>query len=167
MPTNEKKNSKNTSDKMRKAQQTTEFLMTYGWAILIVLAAIGALLYFGVITPQKLGINEKNETNKTNQEAPFELCSTKDKTCIAVAEYSIPKNQNPPYKLIQDPSYYFQGTFNIQPLGNDTYIMKLTRNTQIVGCNEGEKAEPVTCDCAKNTSTPCMSYCFECKKASW
>ncbi len=30
-----------------------EFLMTYGWAILVVLAAIGALAYFGVLSPDK------------------------------------------------------------------------------------------------------------------
>lgn len=28
--------------------------MTYGWAIVVVLAAIGALAYFGVLSPQKL-----------------------------------------------------------------------------------------------------------------
>ena len=31
-----------------------EFLMTYGWAILVVLVAIGALAYFGVLSPDKL-----------------------------------------------------------------------------------------------------------------
>ena len=30
-----------------------EFLMTYGWAILVVLAAIAALAYFGVLAPSK------------------------------------------------------------------------------------------------------------------
>ena len=30
-----------------------EFLMTYGWAILVVLAAIGALAYFGILSPQR------------------------------------------------------------------------------------------------------------------
>ena len=39
---------------MKKAQAAMEFLMTYGWAIIIVLAAIGALAYFGVLSPQKL-----------------------------------------------------------------------------------------------------------------
>ncbi|GIU69865.1 MAG: hypothetical protein KatS3mg002_1101 [Candidatus Woesearchaeota archaeon] len=34
-----------------KAQAALEFLMTYGWAILVVLAAIGALAYFGVLSP--------------------------------------------------------------------------------------------------------------------
>ncbi|MBW2965599.1 hypothetical protein KY342_00680 [Candidatus Woesearchaeota archaeon] len=35
----------------KKAQAAMEFLMTYGWAILVVLAAIGALAYFGVLKP--------------------------------------------------------------------------------------------------------------------
>jgi hypothetical protein len=30
-----------------------EFLMTYGWAILVVLIAIGALAYFGVLNPSR------------------------------------------------------------------------------------------------------------------
>jgi hypothetical protein len=39
--------------KNKKGQETMEFLMTYGWAILIVLIAIGALIYFGAF--DKLG----------------------------------------------------------------------------------------------------------------
>jgi hypothetical protein len=35
----------------KKAQAAMEFLMTYGWAILVVLAAVGALAYFGVLSP--------------------------------------------------------------------------------------------------------------------
>ena len=31
-----------------------EFLMTYGWAILVVLVVIGALAYFGVLSPSTL-----------------------------------------------------------------------------------------------------------------
>ena len=38
---------------MRKGQAAMEFLMTYGWAILVVLIAIGALVYFGVISPER------------------------------------------------------------------------------------------------------------------
>jgi uncharacterized protein (UPF0333 family) len=37
----------------KKAQAAMEFLMTYGWALLVVLAAIGALAYFGVLKPQQ------------------------------------------------------------------------------------------------------------------
>ena len=41
------------SFKGSKAQAAMEFLMTYGWAILVVLAAIAALAYFGVLSPEK------------------------------------------------------------------------------------------------------------------
>ena len=37
----------------RKSQAAMEFLMTYGWAILVVLAAIAALAYFGVLSPAR------------------------------------------------------------------------------------------------------------------
>ena len=37
----------------KKAQAALEFLMTYGWAILVVLIAIGALAYFGVLNPSR------------------------------------------------------------------------------------------------------------------
>ena len=40
--------------KARKAQAAMEFLMTYGWAILVVLIVIGALAYFGVLSPSTL-----------------------------------------------------------------------------------------------------------------
>ncbi len=39
---------------MRKGQAAIEFLMTYGWAILVVLVVIGALGYFGVLNPTAL-----------------------------------------------------------------------------------------------------------------
>ncbi len=38
----------------KKAQAAMEFLMTYGWAILVVLIVIGALSYFGVLNPANL-----------------------------------------------------------------------------------------------------------------
>ncbi len=41
------------SIKSRRAQAALEFLMTYGWAILVVLVAVGALAYFGVLSPDK------------------------------------------------------------------------------------------------------------------
>ncbi len=38
---------------VKRAQAAMEFLMTYGWAILVVLAAIAALAYFGVLSPDR------------------------------------------------------------------------------------------------------------------
>ncbi len=37
----------------KKAQAALEFLTTYGWAILVVMVAISALAYFGVLNPSK------------------------------------------------------------------------------------------------------------------
>jgi hypothetical protein len=37
----------------KRGQAAMEFLMTYGWAILVVLAAIAALAYFGVLSPDR------------------------------------------------------------------------------------------------------------------
>jgi hypothetical protein len=39
---------------MKRGQAAMEFLMTYGWAILVVIAAIAALAYFGVLDPARL-----------------------------------------------------------------------------------------------------------------
>lgn len=36
-----------------KGQTALEFLMTYGWAIIVVLAAIAALAYFGILSPDR------------------------------------------------------------------------------------------------------------------
>src|SRR3989344_626758 len=36
----------------RRGQAAMEFLMTYGWAILVVLIALGALFYLGVFSPK-------------------------------------------------------------------------------------------------------------------
>ncbi len=38
---------------MRNGQVAMEFIMTYGWAIMVVLVMIGALAYFGVLNPGK------------------------------------------------------------------------------------------------------------------
>ena len=45
---------------MSRAQAAIEFMMTYGWAILIIMMAIGALAYFGVFKntlPDKCNFN--------------------------------------------------------------------------------------------------------------
>ncbi|MBN2052694.1 hypothetical protein JW756_04275 [Candidatus Woesearchaeota archaeon] len=39
---------------MKKAQAALEFLTTYGWAFLVILVMIGALAYFGVLSPTKI-----------------------------------------------------------------------------------------------------------------
>jgi len=43
------------------SSRVIDFLLTYGWAILVVLAAIGALVYFGVFSPERFIVNNKYE----------------------------------------------------------------------------------------------------------
>jgi len=38
---------------VKKAQGALEFLMTYGWAFLVILIMIGALAYFGILDPSR------------------------------------------------------------------------------------------------------------------
>ncbi len=42
---------------MKQSQAALEFLMTYGWALLMVLSLIGLLVYFGVIDVDKIITN--------------------------------------------------------------------------------------------------------------
>src|SRR3989344_2168151 len=39
--------------KKKSGQAAMEFLMTYGWALLIVLIAVAALAYFGILNPSR------------------------------------------------------------------------------------------------------------------
>ena len=47
----------------RKAQSAMEYLMTYGWAILVILIALGAMFYLGVFDP--------STPNNCQIQAPF------------------------------------------------------------------------------------------------
>jgi hypothetical protein len=38
---------------MKKGQAALEFLTTYGWALLVILVMIGALVYFGLLNPSR------------------------------------------------------------------------------------------------------------------
>lgn len=40
---------------MEKGQAAIEFLLTYGWVILVFIIAVGALLYFGFLSPETFG----------------------------------------------------------------------------------------------------------------
>ena len=43
-----------------KSQAALEFLTTYGWAFLVILIMIGALAYFGILSPSKILPNRCN-----------------------------------------------------------------------------------------------------------
>jgi len=60
---------KNILNSKSKGQAAMEFLMTYGWAILIILVAIGALYFMGVFSPQV--------SEKCVPKLPFAECNLK------------------------------------------------------------------------------------------
>ena len=79
----------------KKAQAAMEFLMTYGWAILVVLVVIGALAYFGVLSPKKLlpdkclfgpGIGTCNDYMATGTTLTLELTNGFGETLTLVSE---------------------------------------------------------------------------------
>src|SRR3990167_2612824 len=51
--------------KKMKGQVAMEFLMTYWWAIMVVLVAVGALAYFGVFVPPYRFMPDDYYTNET------------------------------------------------------------------------------------------------------
>lgn len=55
----------------KKAGVLFEFTMTYGWAILVVLVAVGALAYFGILGP----IKYTPETEKLNESCIIDIAS--------------------------------------------------------------------------------------------
>ena len=42
----------------KKSQAVLDFVMTYGWAVLAVIALIGILAFFGVLSPEKFAAEE-------------------------------------------------------------------------------------------------------------
>jgi len=58
----------------KRGQAAVEFLMTYGWAILAAIIAIGVLAYFGVFSPGKYVVGQATVT------APFYANSYSVKT---------------------------------------------------------------------------------------
>ena len=86
--------------KFNKAQAALEFLTTYGWAFLVIIIMIGALAYFGILSPSKLLPNRCNFGNefsctdyqlkaqdvliklKNNVGEPIEAADTEDETKV-------------------------------------------------------------------------------------
>jgi len=67
----------------KKGQAAMEFLMTYGWAILVVLAAIGALAYFGVLSPDRF-LPDKCTANPPFSCSEFKIDGTADTVMISL-----------------------------------------------------------------------------------
>ncbi len=64
----------------KKSQMAMEFLFTYGWAILVVLCAVGILVYLGVF-------NQDSFNNEDTVCAKF--CNMKNMSCVRQVSESI------------------------------------------------------------------------------
>lgn len=69
----------------KKGQAAMEFLMTYGWAILAAIIAIGVLAYFGVFNPGKLAGNQGIVNAPYNMDA-FRISATDDLVIMEITQ---------------------------------------------------------------------------------
>ena len=87
--------------KNKKAQPVMEWIMTYGWTILVAIIAIGVLAYFGVFTPGTYDpIDRQCLAEKLCWDNDYEFhhySSLGDKTRVSC--YEINENEN---KLLKE-----------------------------------------------------------------
>lgn len=57
-------------------------------------------------------------------------------------------------------------TYTRSPETERLYLNLENSNLSVFNRCENQTLVEATCDCAKNTSTPCMAMCFECKNNS-
>ncbi|HLD05263.1 MAG TPA: hypothetical protein VJG90_06100 [Candidatus Nanoarchaeia archaeon] len=124
----------------RKGQAALEFLMTYGWAILIIFIMIGALVYFGVFNPTKLTPErcaaeigfECNEWDVTNSRIQVRLINHKGVGLNNVAMLGVSSINfvNPPVCTVLNTSWGQDGSEMIDCTG-----------TSIFGDISGDKAK--------------------------
>lgn len=83
-----------------KGQAAMEFLLTYGWVLLFLLAAIGALAYFGVLNPSRFLPPKENMTycEQKNMTTPLQTsnyciknnCTTYENNYTECEEIRVP-----------------------------------------------------------------------------
>jgi hypothetical protein len=112
----------------KNAQAAMEFLMTYGWAILVVLAAIGALAYFGVLSPAKF-IPESCTLQPTSGLSCLDFRATSDSVHLLIM------NSGGRDLLINNITYgpLCSGSFNVSMVDSQSYLFNLTSCSLPVG----------------------------------
>lgn len=114
---------------MRKGQAALEFLMTYGWAILVVLAAIAALAYFGVLSPDRF------LPNKCTLQGGFSCTEFKVNSAGESVQFTVQNNlgvdaDDVEVSLTSDDCTVTTGVQWNQPLGNGDETDLMTFNCQ-------------------------------------
>ncbi|MBD3312972.1 hypothetical protein GF345_00860 [Candidatus Woesearchaeota archaeon] len=101
-----------------------EFLLTYGWAIVVVLIVISALAYFGVLNPQRL------LPDKCNFQVGIQ-CRDYHATR---AGYAVLSSNDPVYAQTQPPSVYSLTFDAVNQLGEDVYVTGISVRGDDIRC---------------------------------
>ncbi len=119
--------------KNSKGQAALEFLMTYGWAFMVILVMIGALGYYGVLSPKKF-IPSKCLFETTLACENYQLSSTDS---VGSAKLKL-KNSLPDQITITNVSYNNEKTNDYKKCGGigDAIINPDSSNTMT--CEFGE-----------------------------
>jgi hypothetical protein len=99
-----------------KAQAAMEFIMTYGWALLVIMVAVGALAYFGILSPQDV----LPERCNFQQEFPctqFQLTAQELKFELQNAAAQVSDITSLEVKETTDSNYYNCSTYDEDPSG--------------------------------------------------
>ncbi len=168
-----------------KSQASMEFVMLYAWAIMILFVAIGALAYFGVLSPAKLlpsscimepgigciefKVNQDSVTLllRNGRGEDLNISSMRVTNCSGSTS-GILKNTKLGQFVVEGcwnkPNTKYVGEINLTYVGDSkvahTKIGKIVDNVEI-GCYG-------TCDCA-NTDFSCGNYpsCVNCNAQDW
>jgi len=168
-----------------KSQASMEFVMRYAWAIMVFFAAVGALAYFGVLSPAKLlpsscimepgigciefKVNQDSVTLllRNGRGEDLNISSIRVTNCSGSTS-GILKNTKLGQFVIEGcwnkPNTKYVGEINLSYVGDSkvahTKIGKIVDNVE-TGCYG-------TCDCA-NTDFSCGNYpsCANCNAQDW
>lgn len=130
--------------KNKKAQAAMEFLLTYGWAILVVLLVIMALAYFGVLSPKQF------LPSRCDLESPL-MCVDKQISTTNNEVKILVQNNNPNSIRITEATFIdtegilggdieVTGMDEVIPSGEDTTIEGSPQGSSIAG-SKGSKVK--------------------------
>jgi hypothetical protein len=125
-----------------------EVLKNYGIKdveiMVLLLTMLGMIICFSMLIDNCE--NRLTDTHKCNVEPKIEMCDDIDKLCPKEMNISVYTINYSNYTK-SNYSFIYSPIFHLKP-----YTQK---------CENDYK--DIECDCAKNTSTPCMMRCFECE----
>ncbi|RMD67636.1 hypothetical protein D6817_00980 [Candidatus Pacearchaeota archaeon] len=106
----------------KRAQAAMEFLMTYGWAILAAIIAIGVLAYFGVFSPSNL------VSDQYNLASPFSVIAGSLNTTDLTLDIRNGRGETVTIKTISVPGCNTTNSFTTQIADGDHQVFTIACN---------------------------------------